>query len=273
MAHSSDIYFPADEAEKLFLTCIWRVQEYNMGQRTETILPKGTVEIIFNLSDSIKYINPDLNIGKVVPRCYINGINFTPFHLVKSGEPQFLGIQLNYIGLKCLFDVNVKEFNNNVIEGSEVCKSLEVLYGRLFLKKTFNEQVEIIRNWIGQRISASKHYKAIHQIHHLFYSPRPNNITISELCLEKRITDRQLRRLSAEWLGMNTEAFLLYNKYISALNLLHSPSGLSLTQIGLEAGYYDQSHFIREFKSYTRLTPKEYQALITSDAQPGHIFR
>ena len=69
---------------------------------------------------------------------------------------------------------------------------------------------------------------------------------------------------------MNTETFILYNKYLSALKLLHT-SDLSLTQIGLDAGYYDQSHFIREFKSYTNLTPKEYKASISD--LPGHIIR
>ncbi len=273
MTNSSDIYYPVDEAEKRFISSIWRLQEYNGSQRTETILPKGTVEIIFNLSDSITYINPDLNIGKTLPYCFINGINFMPFHLIKEGQQLFLGIQLSYIGLKCLFDVPVKEFNNNVIEGSQVCKSLDMLYRQLFLKKKFAEQVEIIRNWAYQKISVSRHYKTINQIHNIFYSNKLKNITVNELCFEKCISDRQLRRLSAEWLGMNTETFLLYNKYILALNLLHIPSDLSLTQIGLEAGYYDQSHFIREFKSYTKLTPKEYQALVTAGSLPGHIIR
>ncbi|MCC6383784.1 MAG: helix-turn-helix transcriptional regulator [Bacteroidia bacterium] len=78
-----------------------------------------------------------------------------------------------------------------------------------------------------------------------------------------------MRRLSTKWLGMNTETFLLYSKYLSSLPLLHN-SDSSLTQIGLEAGYYDQSHFIREFKSYTNLTPKEYQASVRG--LPGYIF-
>lgn len=83
------------------------------------------------------------------------------------------------------------------------------------------------------------------------------------------MVDRQLRRLSNEWLGMNTEEFILYNRYLSSLHFLHN-SDLSLTQIDLEAGYYDQSHFIREFKSYTDLTPKEYQS--SNTCLPGHIM-
>jgi len=270
MTNSSDIYFPSTETEKLFIKSIWRLQEYNIHERTEMILPKGTVEIIFNLSDTITYSNPPANIKTALPCCFINGINFKPFNLIKNGQQIFLGIQLNTIGLKGLFDIPVKEFNDTVVESSLVCKSLDVLYDQLFLEKTFDAQVKMIRKWICEKISVSKYFKSINNIHNLFYSNKLNALTVKEFCIDICISDRQLRRLSAEWLGMNTETFLLYNKYLLSLHLLHN-SDLSLTQIGLEAGYYDQSHFIREFKSYTELTPKEYQAAVTG--LPGHIIR
>lgn len=270
MTNNADIYFPSDETERYFIKSIWRLQEYNILEMKETILPKGTVEIIFNLSDIITYINPALDIKKTLPYCFINGINFKPFDLIKSGQQSFLGIQLNAIGLKGLFNVTVKEFNNNVVESSEVCKSLNTLFHQLSLMKTFNEQVETIRNWLHHKISNSKHNNEIYHFHNLFYTQKLNEIKVKEFCHGIPISDRQLRRLSTEWLGMNLETFLLYNKYLFSLHLLHK-SDLSLTQIGLEAGYYDQSHFIREFKSYTDLTPKQYQKSIKG--LPGHIIR
>ena len=32
----------------------------------------------------------------------------------------------------------------------------------------------------------------------------------------------------------------------------------SLTTVGYECDYYDQAHFIREFKDVVKLTPKQY---------------
>lgn len=270
MANSADIYLPADEIEKHFIISIWRIQDDTAHERVETILPKGTVEIIFNLSDNITYVKPSLDYHTRLPCCFINGINFKPFKLVKSGRQIFLGIQLNTIGLKGLLGVNVSEFNDSVAEGAQVCKSLKALCAQLFVKKTFNEQVKTIRAWLRLKISGSKYLQKIEQARGLFYShPLNAHATVKELCMEKCISDRQMRRLSAEWLGMNTETFLLYNKYLASLHLLHR-SGLSLTQIGSEAGYYDQSHFIREFKSFTGLTPKAYQTAATG--LPGHII-
>lgn len=270
MPDSANIYFPTDKTEKYFIKSIWMLRENNTEERKETILPKGTVEIIFNLSDRITYLNSTSNTGKDLPSCFINGINFKPFSLIKSGQQLFVGIQLNVIGLKALFGVPAKEFNDTVVESSQVCKSFNDLHHQLFSERTFAGQVKTIRKWLCHRISVSNYLYSIQKYHNWFYCQGVNTLTVKELREKVCISERQLRRLSAEWLGMSTEAFLLYNKYLSSLHLLHN-SDLSLTRIGLEAGYYDQSHFIREFKSFTGITPKEYQ--LSVKGIPGHIFR
>ena len=266
---SAEIYFPSGEVESRFVRSIWRLCEWNAAQRLETILPKGTVEIIFNLSDEVVYCNAAMDNRQTLPMCFINGINFQPFKLIKAGQQEFLGLQLNTIGIKALFGIAVSEFNNNIYEGSQVCKSLRVLSNKLFSQKTFQAQVETIMEWISCRISISNCRHAIPQIHQMYYSRNLAGHSVKQFSEETRLSDRHLRRLSSDWLGMNTEAFLLYNKYLSALNLLHH-SEMALTEIGYEAGYYDQAHFIRAFKSFTGLTPKEYRK--SKSAFLGHLF-
>lgn len=269
MTKASDIYFPVGFIEQAMIKSIWRLREWDLPARSEIILPKGTVEIIFNFSDPITYINPSIPLTKQLPVVFINGLNFKPFELVKSGRQEFLGIQLSTIGLKLLFNVSVKEFNNNVCEGTLVCHSLEALSQELFSENSFQGKVEIIMKWIHRKASGTHLEKGLDRVQKLIHLQSSSDLTVSRIIHEICLSDRQLRRLSSDWLGMSTEAFILYKKYLAALHLLHTPD-LSLTQIGLQAGYYDQSHFIREFKSYTERTPGQYQQS-TRDL-PGHIF-
>ena len=85
------------------------------------------------------------------------------------------------------------------------------------------------------------------------------------LCYSPRHLSRKLRELT----GMNTEEILLYKKYLQAVNLIHH-SGLSLTQVGYACHFADQSHFIKTFKSFALLTPKEYKNRRSAIA--GHIY-
>lgn len=270
MNNSAFAYYPANEPESLFVKCIWRLCEYNEICLKETILPKGTVELIFNLSEKIFYLNSGSAQRTTLPTCFLNGINFKPFQLVKKGQQVFLGIQFHVIGLKGLFNTPAKEFNDSITEGGLICKSLDTLQLQLFEQHSFNDQVNLIRSWLHCKINQSKQGTAIQKIHNWFYNEKHLADSVKNLRKNICVSERQLRRIASEWLGMNPECFLLYNKYLTSLQLLHRP-GLSLTQIGLEAGYYDQSHFIREFKSFTGLTPKEYQSSVTG--LPGHIFQ
>lgn len=269
MTKTTDIYYPTGEIEKTFINSIWQLSENDLHKRKEIILPKGTVEIIFNFSDKINYFNPSLQVSEKLPTVFVNGINFKPFELIKTGRQEFLGIQLNSIGLRLLFNISTKEFNNSICEGKKICTDLDILADELYYKHTFSQQVEIILVWIRKKILKSNYQYSINRVQKLLSFNCHHNLTVKKLSEEICLSDRQLRRFSQDWLGMNTEEFILYHKYLNSLYLLHN-SKQTLTEIGLEAGYYDQSHFIREFKSYSDLTPKQYREANTD--LPGHIF-
>lgn len=268
MTTLSDIYFPTGEIEKTFINSIWRLSEKDVNERKEIILPKGTVEIIFNFSDTINYFSSSLQVSKKLPSVFINGINFKPFELTKTGRQEFLGIQLNSIGLRLLFNVSAKEFNDRVLEGREVCSQLDNLAHELYYKQSFIQQVEILLTWIRSKIAVSNFQFSIDRANKLLSLSNQHHLTVSHFCQQVCLSDRQLRRFALDWLGMNTEEFIQYHKYLYCLHRLRH-SKQSLTEIGFAAGYYDQSHFIREFKSYTHLTPKQYRD--ANVEYPGHI--
>lgn len=53
-------------------------------------------------------------------------------------------------------------------------------------------------------------------------------------------------------------------KYLKTIRLQYSlylrsrDKMLNVTNLALESGYYDQAHFINEFKALTGFTPKQY---------------
>ncbi len=269
MNKSTDFYLPINNFEAIFIKSIWKLSDNELQERKEIILPKGTVEIIFNFSDTIKYINPYFQIKKILPAVFVNGINFKPFELVKSGKQEFVGIQLNGTGLKLLFNCSAEEFKNNVCDGINVCSMLSSLAEKLFYAQSFTQQVDFILEWIRNKVQKFKFQYSIERVILITRLIQIEEVSVKKLTHEICLSDRQLRRFSQVWLGMNIEEFIHYNKYIRTLYQIHN-SKKTLTTIGMEAGYYDQSHFIREFKTYTDLTPKQYRN--ANSGYPGHIF-
>jgi AraC-like DNA-binding protein len=79
----------------------------------------------------------------------------------------------------------------------------------------------------------------------------------------KNLSINQYRfiRLFKKNAGLSPQKFLIQNRVRKAQQLLLN-SQLPLTQVAQETGFYDQSHFIRHFKTIMRLTPVQYQQSI-----------
>jgi hypothetical protein len=69
------------------------------------------------------------------------------------------------------------------------------------------------------------------------------------------ISSRQLRRLFEYYIGDTPKAFSKVVRFQKILQSTHSPRHIRKNKSYLDAGYYDQAHFIREFKSLYGLTP------------------
>lgn len=265
----SEIYFPKNEKEKILFSCIWRVTDPNVHIRRETILPKGNAEIIFNLDCHSYYVDQSSGTEQEVPFCFVNGLNDIPFQLVKRGVQTFIGLQVSIPSLKAIFNTPAAVFNNAVMESGDVNHCLNDVGSRLMDTAVFSEQVDLILAWLNERIASSRYQGDLKRFYQLWHDTNVSNFSPRTLSEQSFYSDRHFRRLLSNWFGLNPEQFILYKKYLTALNLIHD-SNKTLTDIGLSAGYFDQSHFIREFKSYTHMRPGEYFKRRSS--LKGHLF-
>jgi AraC-like DNA-binding protein len=83
-------------------------------------------------------------------------------------------------------------------------------------------------------------------------SARANKDIISTAGLTRRRVEQRFLASTGLSIGLFTRKV----RFQKAVDVLRMRPHLSLTQVGLEVGYYDQSHFIHEFRSFSGLSPK-----------------
>jgi len=74
------------------------------------------------------------------------------------------------------------------------------------------------------------------------------------------ITERQLERKFSEQIGLSPKQFLRTIRFRQLLKALQQRPTPTLTRLAFDAGYYDQPHFNREFRTLAGITPKAYQS-------------
>jgi AraC-like DNA-binding protein len=82
------------------------------------------------------------------------------------------------------------------------------------------------------------------------------------------ISTRYLSKLFLQYTGVTPKLYTKINRFQQSLQLISEKQD-SLTSIAYDCGYFDQSHFIRDFKSFAGFTPSAY----SPDAYPvGQII-
>ncbi|SEJ40092.1 Helix-turn-helix domain-containing protein [Dyadobacter sp. SG02] len=86
------------------------------------------------------------------------------------------------------------------------------------------------------------------------------SITVGKLAEETGLSQRQLSRRFHQSIGLSPKEYLGACRFNASLRYFSQYPGISLTEIAHLSGYYDQAHFIRDFKVYTGHSPGEVLA-------------
>ena len=75
---------------------------------------------------------------------------------------------------------------------------------------------------------------------------------------EMYLTERSFQRLFEKNIGMSPNLYRRVAQFNAAFEMLNSRQFDKLSDIAFRHGYADQSHYIRSFKEFTNISPKEY---------------
>lgn len=79
---------------------------------------------------------------------------------------------------------------------------------------------------------------------------------LSTVAFDLGVSERHLRRVFRETVGVNPKAFAKLQRFRRALSLVRADASASWAGIASLAGYYDQAHLIAEFRSIAGVTPQ-----------------
>ena len=85
-----------------------------------------------------------------------------------------------------------------------------------------------------------------------------SEVPLSELLRSAPFGVRQVERIFQHLTGVSPRVLAGIARFDRARNGVLARSGRALSDIGLDAGYYDQAHFIREFRRHAAMSPGSY---------------
>ena len=232
----------------------------------QKLFPFGSFEVLFNLENA-----PLMNIygdheSFRQPDVSIYGQFTKPFELTFTHPTQTVGVSFHPWTAPMAFRDSGDLFTNRCIDGTHVRVDLCQI-GALRAART-DEQVACVLDTILRKLldqSTVDHVVAdiVSRIHSGMTCPQVRD-HVESLGLSRRRIEQKFREVTGLPMREYTKKF----RFFKVVRKLGVNRHEDLTMLGLEAGYYDQSHFIRHFKQFTGMTPTQFR----SDQTPLKSF-
>jgi len=233
----------------------------------ERIIPDGCAEIIVHLGDSMS--RQSISGQKFFDaRSKLIGQPTEPYIITSEGKIQIFGIRffphtLNFF-FKAPSNETINSFYGLDILGFDSKKQFEENINNCARP---GEMATIADRFMTRRlrqINCSKFNYTDFAIKKIIASF--GEIKIKEIEAMLRLSNKYLERIFLEWLGITPKTFA---QIVRLQNILRKAGKKnSLTNLALDCGYFDQAHFIRNFRQYTGTSPLHYfkeQGLITKN--------
>ncbi|MDR1156922.1 MAG: helix-turn-helix domain-containing protein [Oscillospiraceae bacterium] len=91
---------------------------------------------------------------------------------------------------------------------------------------------------------------------------RSGDIQVRELEEETGYSARYIDKVFHSHMGVSPKAYCKFIRFQTFLHRMNTQGGQTLVNFAVDAGYYDHSHMLRDFKAFTSLSPQQYKQTI-----------
>ncbi len=235
--------------------CYWTVMSESKTPVLQKIIPDGFPEIIFHFGDSYRI--------KLAGRWELQGDSLLAgqitkyFFLENSGISDILGIKLKPTALTQIFGIIMSPLKNKVVAlsdlGNKKLNSINHLVrecdNHLARINTINEQLTELSRSTLPSLTIEKAIDSIFSSHGM--------VSIASICELCDVSERQLERLFNKYIGLPPKFYSRIIRF-SYIFQIAQDKKLSWSDLGMESGFYDQPHFIKNFKTFTGEDPSKY---------------
>lgn len=195
--------------------------------------------------------------GGIKPICYLSGVDTQPTHAFWDSQFSHFGVSFQPHALHTFFGINAADLTDQMPDIGLLDKTK--IPALLLEAKDHLERISILSHYFYKRIAMAKGDAIINHLFQGDWADRlDNEKSLAAIASHYHISERQLQRKFKQNVGVSARKFARIAKFESSLRALADTEYGSLTQVAYDLDYTDQSHFIKDFKLFSGLSPYEF---------------
>lgn len=228
-----------------------------LRQRHEEYMhPRGGYGLAFNFG------GPALLDGEGIGEpIFLDGATTVSRRMGFLGSVEMLGVRFREGGAYPFLGVPLGELRNTTRLLDAVGHTrMPELYHRLYSARTLEMRVQLLDAWLLARLASAKPQDKLIPYSLAMLRDAASPHVIPQVADRLAISQRQLERIYHCHVGMSPKQYASLLRIDTARQALRRGDAMPIGQLAAELGFYDQSHFIREFRAVVGMPPSAYRA-------------
>lgn len=252
--------FPLGE----FIECFVHYKGYNPVHTVDRFLPDGDTHLVIDLTEYPKHIydNETLTEKQTCRDAWFSGFR-TKYITIPSGRDSEMFILYFRKGRAYPFTgQSLGAFADHVVDAGQALPA-HIYELRARLQETpgttqkFRLAEQFLLKQFGSRLDASPcvDYAIASMLR------QPGTAALRDVTSHMGYSQKHFISLFRKHAGVTPKAFMRVMRFQQAIRHIAQHKDPRWTSVALESGYYDQAHFIHDFREFSGFTPTQYMAL------------
>jgi len=235
----------------------------------EVFYPSGYVDLVINISNGTAATTIDGR-KRETPGVEVLGHLTMPSRLTVSKGTSVLIARIYPFASSLFFPNPISDFTNYATDAYGIfSREINDFYDSLMETNSNAQKVDALdRFLVGKLVKNEKQFRKTAIIREICNHINLKGEAFSSKALSTSfgISERYIEKLFTGMVGIAPTALYSVFRFNKSLGLVLS-SRLKLTSIAYDCGYFDQAHFIKEFRKFTGITPFDARASLLTNGE------
>lgn len=255
-----------------FIDHLWFFDGYDPNHTMERLLPDATAEIVINLQPEPRRLfhRDDFDNVQKFKKSWFSGKHTRYIVIEAASQSSMMGVHFKPCGAFPFLGFDLSELTDQVIELDLLWgKGANLLREQLLHTPTVEGKFAVLEGYLRARFTGHpRTFKSVERAIYLLLRS-PHGMAIRDLAGTIGITPKHLITQFDRFVGLKPKLCERIGKFQGVLHSIHQDQCIDWAHLAVSCGYYDQSHFIKEFKAFSGLNPSSY--IVDRGEYPNYV--
>lgn len=233
----------------------------------DRFLPNGDVEILIDFHDGPQYIY-DNNSLKEIQACHhvwTSGVRTEPITIPSGTNASMMVVAFKKGMAAPFFPFPMNEIKDSVVDADLVWgNDFADIRERMLGTKDINVRFLMMEHFLVSKFVSKMDLNPCVAFAIREMTERPDALNIARMNAQIGYSQKHFTEMFRKSVGVNPKSYLKIMRFQKTVRTIDGSNEIDWGLIAQDCGFYDQAHFINDFKHFSGFTPEQYAKINTN---------